>query len=173
MMTDSRSSLLPRLLGGGVLLLVGALLALAFIPNLVAAQTESDETTPSTEVPGTMEFRHRGEPGGHQAVTVTAELVGVTNEEVITALQDGASLASYAAEQGVARADLSTAIASAVQQNLDERVADGVMTQEHADELAAQIDQRVEELVDRQGFPTRGGPGCNQDSEEEAATDSI
>jgi hypothetical protein len=61
-----------------------------------------------------------------------------------------------------------------MQQDLDDRVADGTLTQERADELTAEIDQKVETLVDREGFALRVGPGCgNQDNGEETATDSI
>jgi hypothetical protein len=167
-------------------MLAGAILALALIPNLVAAQTEDEEeSTP----PATEEWRGGGRMGpGHffggvgDAVSITAELTGTTSDDVIAALQDGASLASYAAEQGVAREELTSAIVAAARQDLEERVAAGDITQERADELLAELDQRVEDLVDREGFAPRGGAGgCDssdadgdgQEEGEETANESI
>lgn len=175
MTTGTRPSPLSRLITGGVLVLAGALLAFALIPSLVGAQTAQEEATPETEEPG--EFRHG--PGWgfgkHEAVEVTAELTGTANADVTAALQEGASLTSYAAENGVSRDELVSAIVAAMQANLDERVAEGSITQERADELAAEMGTKVENLVDREGLPQRGGPGgCGQEEEgEETATDTI
>ena len=106
---------------------------------------------------------------------MTAELTGTTSADVTAALQEGASLTSYAADYGVSRDELVNAVVAAMQANLDARVAEGSITQERADELAAEMDPKVAELVDREGLATRGGPGgCSQDeSGEETAIDSI
>lgn len=174
MTTGTRPSPLPRLITGGVLMLAGALLAFALIPNLVGAQTTEEETAPTSEETQRGRFGHGGRIAVHQAVDVTAELTGTTNEHVIAALQGGASLASYAADNDVSRDTLVSAIVAATQANLDERVAEGLITQERADELAAEMNTKVEDLIDHEGFAPRGGPGCNQDdSGEETAIDSI
>lgn len=174
MTTETSQSPLARLLTGGVLVLAGALLAFALIPNLVGAQTAEEETTPMPERSWEGRSWHSGGFGGHYAVDVTAEVTGTTSEDVTAALAEGASLASYAADQGVDRDALVGAIVAAMQADLDERVADGSITSERAGELAAGLEEKVEALVDREGLPMRGGPGCNQDDNgEETATDTI
>ena len=179
MTTATRPSPLTRLIAGGLLVLAGALLAFALLPNLVGAQTAEEGAAPETEEP--REFQRGPRPEGprgfgkHAAVDVTAELTGTTSEDVRATLQEGASLASYAADNGVSRDELVSAIVAAMQANLDERVAAGSITQERADELAAEMETKVEDLVDRTGFAGRGGPGgCGQEeSGEETATGSI
>ncbi len=175
MTTETRPSPLSRLIMGGVFVLAGALLAFALLPGLVGAQT-AEEATPETEEPREFGHRHGGFLGGHTAAEVTAELTGTTVEDVTAALQEGASLTSYAEENGVSRDELVSAIVAAMQANLDERVAEGSITQERADELAAEMATQVEALVDRAGQPMRGGPGgCGQEQEEgeETATDTV
>jgi hypothetical protein len=156
-------------------MLAGALLAFALVPNLVGAQTAEEDDPATTEQTRQGHPGHGRHLGASEALDVTAELTGTTSEDVTAALQEGASLASYAADYGVSRDELVRAIVSAMQANLDERVADGSITQERADELAAEMDAKVEQMVDREGLAERGGPGgCNHDdSGEETATDSI
>jgi len=175
MTTETSQSLLARLLTGGVLILAGALLAFALIPNLAGAQTATEEeTTPTPERGWEGRAWHGAGFGGQTAVDVTAELTGTTSEDVRAALAEGGSLASYAADQSVDRDALVSAIVAATQEDLDARVAEGSITQERADELATGLEENVESLVDREGPSTRGGPGCNQDDNgEETATDTI
>jgi hypothetical protein len=182
-MTTAGQSRLSQWFAAGALMLAGAILALALIPNLVSAQTEeeSDDATP----PATEQWRGGGRMGPPHhlfhglgdAVSVTTELTGTTTDDVIAALQEGSSLASYAEEQGVAREELTSAIVAAAQQEIDERVANGDITRERADELLAELDQRVEELVDRQGFAPRGDGCTDSDGDdqegEETANESI
>lgn len=175
MTTETSQSPLARLLTGGAFVLAGALLALALIPNLAGAQTATEEeTTPESRQNWSARSWHGGAFGGVNAVEITAELTGTTNEDVSAALEDGASLASYAAEQGFERDALVSELVSAMQAELDTRVAEGSITQERADELAAGLEERAATLVDREGLSKRGGPGCNQDdSGEETAADTI
>ena len=110
-----------------------------------------------------------GGPGGSGAgLSVAAETLGLSEDDLRTALEaDDATLASVAAEQGVAVEDLTAALVQAAQERLDEAVADGRLTQEEADERAADLESRIAELVestdlgDRGGFGGRGGPGAD------------
>ena len=110
-----------------------------------------------------------GGPGGSGAgLSVAAETLGLSEDDLRTALEaDDATLASVAADQGVAVEDLTAALVQAAQERLDEAVADGRLTQEEADERAADLESRIAELVestdlgDRGGFGGRGGPGAD------------
>ncbi|MGY1715058.1 hypothetical protein ACI78R_11420 [Geodermatophilus sp. SYSU D01106] len=102
----------------------------------------------------------RGGPGGPglgAGLSVAAETLGLSEDELRTALEaDDASLATVAGDQGVAVEDLTAALVQAAQERLDEAVADGRLTQEEADERAADLESRIAELVES---TDRGGPG--------------
>ncbi len=133
MTTRTGPSPLARLITGGVLILAGALLAFALLPNLVGAQTAQEDASPTTETTHEGRRGADGRIGAHQAVEITAELTGTSADDVHTALLEGASLATYAADNGVGRDELVSAIIAAAQAHLDERVADGSITQERAE----------------------------------------
>lgn len=127
------------LAGGGA---AGALLG---TPSLSGAQDGTEETTSTTD--GTTDdqarpgrFEHRGE-----ALAAAAEAIGITADELRTALQDGQSIAQVAEAEGV---DLQTVI--------DALVANGT---ERLEEAIAELPDRMTELVNREGLPDRGRPG--------------
>ncbi|MGY1651053.1 hypothetical protein [Geodermatophilus sp. SYSU D01119] len=116
----------------------------------------------------------RGGPGSGAGLSVAAETLGLSEEELRTALEaDDASLASVAADQGVAVEDLTAALVQAAQERLDEAVADGRLTQEEAHERAADLESRTAELVespdlgDRGGFGGRGPGGAGGDDDDD------
>ncbi|GAA2016632.1 hypothetical protein WDZ16_14520 [Pseudokineococcus marinus] len=110
-----------------------------------------------------------GGPGGlgpgPAGLDAAAEVLDLTPEELRDALaQDGATLASVAEDQGVSTDDLVAALVDAARAHLDEEVADGRITQEQADERAADLEARIGELVttevgDRPLGPGGHGPG--------------
>jgi hypothetical protein len=126
------------LAGGGV---AGALLG---TPSLSGAQdgtedTTTDDTTASDGA-GPGRFEHRGE-----GLAVAAEAIGITEDELRTALADGQSIAQVAEAEGV---DVQTVI--------DALVANGT---ERLEEAIAELPERMTELVNREGLPDRRGPG--------------
>jgi len=125
------------LAGGGI---TGALLG---APTLSSAQDEP--TTETTEAADEAAGRHG--PGDHRGdrLTVAAEALGVSEDELRTALEGGQSLAQVAGAEGV---DVQTVI--------DALVADGTARLEEA---IAALPDRVAELVEREGLPERRGPG--------------
>jgi polyhydroxyalkanoate synthesis regulator phasin len=96
-------------------------------------------------------------------LSVAAETLGLSEEDLRTALEaDGASLASVAGDRGVAVDDVVAALVQAAQERLDDAVADGRLTQEEADERAADLETRVTDLVDSTDVDRdgpRGGRG--------------
>ncbi|MEO6318074.1 MAG: hypothetical protein ABIP36_04750 [Acidimicrobiales bacterium] len=124
------------LAGGGI---TGAVLG---VPTLSTAQDEP--TTKTTEAPA--EAGGRRGPGQHRGehLATAAEALGVTEDELRTALEGGQSLAQVAEAEGV---DVQTVI--------DALVADGT---ERLEEAIAALPDRVADLVERQGLPDRRGP---------------
>ena len=96
--------------------------------------------------------------GGHLDAAATA--LGMTVEELRTALVAGTSLADVAATKGVAVQKVIDAIVAAKTAELKQHVADGKLTQARADELLAGLSARVTAMVNAD-IPAfgRGGRG--------------
>ena len=99
--------------------------------------------------------------GMHTAVwQVLTEKLGMTSDELYAELQDGGkTLAEVAEEKGVSSTDLVTALETAHQQSLDQAVADGVLTQEQADSILANMAGRYEWMLDNMGAGSGAGYG--------------
>ena len=123
------------LAGGGV---AGALLG---TPNLSTAQDGTEDSTDET----TAEAGRPG-PGGHRGVglATAAEALGISQEDLRTALEGGQSIAQVAEAEGVE-----------VQTIIEALVADATTRLEEA---ITNLPDRMTELVNREGLPDRDGP---------------
>jgi hypothetical protein len=92
-----------------------------------------------------------------QGLEAAAEALGLSEEEVLTALRDGTTLGELADQQDVDRPVLVDAIVAPIEERLSAAVADGSLTQEEADRRVEQIRQAITEHLDT-GLPF-GGPG--------------
>ena len=100
-----------------------------------------------------------GGPGGrHLALDTAATTLGVTEDELRTALQGGQSLADVAETEGVSKDTLITALVGEAKAHLAEQVTEGDLTQAQADARGAQLTERVTAMVEREGLG-RGGHG--------------
>lgn len=100
--------------------------------------------------------------GWHVDLSTAAESLGITEEELRSAIGDGQTLAEVAAERGVAVEAVVDALVAAQRERVAEEVDDGGLTQEQADELLADAEERVTALVDGElpalpGFHGGGG----------------
>ncbi|NAZ86478.1 hypothetical protein [Kineococcus indalonis] len=125
----------------------------------------------------------RGGPGGGRGgrvvdLTAAAEAIGVTEDELRTALQaDGATLAGVAAEHDVERQALVDALVAAGEERLARAVTDGRLTREQADARSAELPDAVAAAVDRElraGGPggRRGGPGTDDGTDTDTDADA-
>jgi hypothetical protein len=90
---------------------------------------------------------------------VAATAIGITPEELRTALQAGQSLAEVAEANGVAVQTVIDAFVADLKTHLDARVASGDITQAEADEKLANATERITAMVNGD-FPDRPfGPG--------------
>ncbi len=102
----------------------------------------------------------RGARGGHH-MEVIAEQLGMTREEVRTELRASLeagtpkSIADLAAEQGVAIGDIENAILAQMSEHMAQKVADGDITQEQADERLANASEKISERLSQ---PFEGKP---------------
>ncbi|MFW3171005.1 hypothetical protein [Geodermatophilus sp. CPCC 206100] len=103
------------------------------------------------EVAGTLaaaDLSGHGGHGGGRGLAVAGEALGMSEDDLRSALQaDGATLASVAEDQGVAVDTLVQALVTAQRERIAAAVTDGRITQEQADERLADLEQRVTERV--------------------------
>jgi polyhydroxyalkanoate synthesis regulator phasin len=105
--------------------------------------------------------------GGRLGLSTAAETLGLTEDELRTALEaDDASLATVAEAQGVEVDALVDALVQAQTDRITQAVTDGELTQEEADERLADLEERITERVNstdlggmRGGHGPRGGDG--------------
>ena len=95
------------------------------------------------------------EPGplgrGDNLVSLAAEQLGMKLTYLLTELQGGKSIADVAGEKGVDTQVIVDAYLDQVRDNLDEAVADGRITQNHADYQLQQLEQRATDQLDNTG----------------------
>ena len=127
------------LAGGGA---AGAILG---TPNLSLAQDSGSETTTTEAAPDSTAAAKPHGPGVQ--LSVAAEAIGISEDELRTALEGGQSIAQVAEANGV---DVQTVI--------DAMVAAGT---ERLETAIDELPDRVAEAVQREGLPDRGpgGPG--------------
>ncbi len=113
---------------------------------------------------------HEGHRGGGPGLSAGATALGMTEDELRTALEpDGTTLADVAEEQGVPVETLVDALGAAEQDRVAAAVENGRLTQEQADERLADLEARVVERVnserpaDGPGHGPRGDRGARGD----------
>lgn len=98
-----------------------------------------------------------GGPGGHggpgMLFDTVADVLGVTADEVREALQSGKSIAEFAEDKGVAVDAVVDALVAEAKSHLAEEVGEGDITQQEADERLAEIEARIEQMVQKAGLP--------------------
>jgi predicted DNA-binding protein YlxM (UPF0122 family) len=115
------------------------------------------------EVPPMYRHSEDGEMGGyhgighvvHESIDAVSELLGLSPEEIREERESGKSLVEIAEEQGVSEDALIEAIMAAPKEAIEQKVEDGILTQEQADHLLERLEQIVQHEVNREepGFP--------------------
>lgn len=98
----------------------------------------------------------RGDRLGVLGPQTVADALGISTEDLVAAHRDGQSLAQVAEEQGIARDDLISRLVRAAGAALDQRVEDGVLTEERADLIRDGLTERITAAVDRSPGEGRG-----------------
>jgi phage I-like protein len=150
---------LPLLLGGflAVLVVVGA---------IGAGIAYADNSTPPAAISG-QTFDGRGPRGGHMLgsaeLEAAAKALGMTTDELSTALKSGQTLEQVATAKGVDFQKVQDAVNAAhreeMRTQIKQALSDGTITQAKADWLLEGLDKGY---LDQPGFGLgfgRGGPG--------------
>jgi hypothetical protein len=103
-----------------------------------------------------------GGPGDHhggmfKSLDAAAEYLGITDEELRTALHDGSTLADLAKEKGKSVDGLVAALVAAAKQDVADAVEAGRLTEDQASQILDGIEDRITALVN--GERPEGGPG--------------
>jgi hypothetical protein len=147
-----------------ILILIGGLLAVAMIFGAASVTTAyAQDGTPPAGQPGDGPSRGGGRGMGETELAAAAKVLGMTTDELSTALKDGKSLADLANIAGVDIKDVQAAISAAhakeMRTRIEAGVADGTISQEKADWLLEGLDKG---FLDGPGFgfgSPHGGPG--------------
>jgi hypothetical protein len=99
----------------------------------------------------------RGCEAGGRFVYATAEVLGIEESAVINGLQAGKSLVTIAGENGMGADEFKAALTAEVQATLAEKVADGTLTQEEADEKLAKFNENVDRVINHVPDPDQPG----------------
>jgi polyhydroxyalkanoate synthesis regulator phasin len=104
-------------------------------------------------------FGHGGQAGhvGHLDLSVLTDVLGLTEDELRSALRDdGTTLADVAEQQGVAVDEVVAALRAAAEERVEQAVTDGRITREHADEIIAELPERIADAMGREWPGARG-----------------
>ena len=97
--------------------------------------------------------------GGGVNLSVLAESLNMTEDELREALVGGKTVAEIAEEQGVALDDLVDALIAPAVERIQKRVEDGTLTQEEADQHIADLRAHILEMLENGMKPPAGRPG--------------
>jgi hypothetical protein len=103
--------------------------------------------------------RGPGGPGGGPGLSAAATAIGISADDLRTAVQSGQTIAEVASANGVDTQAVIDAIVADMQSHLADAVSDGRITQDQADERAANAADRATALVNGE-LPTRPGGGA-------------
>ena len=98
-----------------------------------------------------------GRGPGFGNLDAAAKALGMTADELRSALQGGKSLADVAKAKGIDPAKVVDALVAELKAHLDAEVTSGEHTQAQADQMLAQAKPRIEDFVN--GKAPAGGPG--------------
>ncbi|NJN67136.1 MAG: hypothetical protein HC884_10710 [Chloroflexaceae bacterium] len=115
---------------------------------------QMNETRPSGEREGSAPPDRMSPPphGGGNLETI-AETLGMTTEDLLSALQEGKTIAEVAEAQGVDLDTVVDAVLAEVEARLDTQVEAGRLTQDEADERLTEARERITEQMSETGLP--------------------
>lgn len=112
-----------------------------------------------------------GGGGKYLIKEAAAEVLGISEDDLIAGLQDGQSLAQIAEAQGMSVEDFRAALLENVTADLQAKLDAGDITQEQFDDKVAELNANIDEIINAEGgvgFRHRGGG-----SGEEGATGGV
>lgn len=156
---------------------VGALHNQAFADTVTGTSTSTSTQNVGPGGKGRGDFGDRGGFKGTNVVKETAAILGVEESVVQDALKAGKTLAAFAEEKGLAKADFLQKLVAAETASITANVTAGKMTQEQADSALKGLTDQLTKRIDATGFKGgeggRGGMGKGHGSNLVAQTATI
>lgn len=141
-----------------------------------AQATQMKERIAAGEVPLVGVGRGGGHHFGHHGFAdlgAAATFLGVTEDALRTRLENGDTLAEIAEAEGKTAAGLVDALVAAAKADLDEKVAEGRLTEAQRTSILADLESRIESVVSGEArFGFRGGHGRFEGPPPAAAPDA-
>ncbi|MCP3853374.1 MAG: hypothetical protein GY698_01400 [Actinomycetia bacterium] len=122
--------------------------------DIISVQDTEDPATEEGEVDGDNDSR-RGHRGGCD-LEEAAAAIGIDEADLRAALDSGDTIAAVAQANGVDAASVIDAMVAAKTEHIEEKVAEGRITQEEADEKLAELEGRVTDRVNGVEEDTEG-----------------
>ncbi|MFC1981188.1 DUF2680 domain-containing protein [Chloroflexota bacterium] len=140
-------------------------ISLALVGILVAAFSGAAfADAPAVTDDNEQNYCGAGWGGGHGQGAIcsetVSELLGLPHGEIETLRHEGKSMVEIAAAQGVSEDTLVETILAAKKEAVQERVTAGTLTQEQADLMFQQMEQRTTEMVNRTTTGPYAGHGA-------------
>ena len=120
--------------------------------GIATAQTDGDDAPTSTTAPADGAHRRgHGRHGPGPGLAAAAGAIGISEDELVTALRSGQSIAQVAQSKNVDVQKVIDAVVADAKSRLAEKVQSGDLTQAQADEKLANLTQRVTDTVNQTG----------------------
>lgn len=146
-------------LGAGLAVTVGiSAVGTTFAQNASSNQAQTQQDGSGFMQRGGPRGMHRDGGRGGFSPTVVAKALGISEDELRTAQQDGKTIADLASEKGVALDTIIDAIIADETTRLDQAVTDGKITQEQADQRLSDLKSNLPDMLS-QTPPANLGPG--------------
>ncbi|MDI3257128.1 MAG: hypothetical protein QJR01_05315 [Kyrpidia sp.] len=142
------SALALAVVGGGT----AAAAAVAAPLGVAAAADTSTSTGSGAATPAA----HHARPGGGILGTA-AQVLQVTPQELLQDLRSGQSIAQVAQSKGVSEQQVIDAIVQKLSASVDQRVQNGKLTQDKANQIKANLPDQVKKMVEHTGPWNKSG----------------
>ncbi|MDF2649419.1 MAG: hypothetical protein K0Q73_5224 [Paenibacillus sp.] len=153
---------------------VGALHNQAFADTVTGTTTSTSTQNAGPGGKGRGDFGDRGGFKSANVVKETATILGVEESVVQDALKAGKTLAAFAEEKGLAKADFLQKLVAAETASITADVTAGKMTQAQADNVLKGLTDQLTKRIEANGFKDgRGGMGKGHGSNLVAQTATI
>lgn len=100
---------------------------------------------------------HPRHHAAHLAIGTAAEVIGVEATDLVAALRDGQSIAAVAEDNGVDVGDVVAALVAEAEDRIAGAEKAGRIDADKAAELTENLEDRITEMVNREGTGLRGG----------------
>jgi len=130
---------------------------------------EEDDGSDDSTTEGSSSGHWCGSGANPLIFDAAAEILGMTQDELRVAKQSGQSLADIAVAQGMTVEDFSAQLEAAARADLQARLSAGEITQEQFDEISAELDEKLDEIINSTGGLHFGGRGAPEDDATDGA----